>query len=249
MKDQFQDKLKEDVKKINASPNTLVFADKSSNIYEQKPEEHRRILMENITKTYNKAPKDLEHEINLEAKKIAENLELDDRINCLAKTQAFITMKDYKEDFRTNPACGLINPAKSELGKISKNVLEEINTKLRSTLELNQWKSTRSVIEWFNNIENKKNCAFIQLDIKDFYPSVTEKILDNAIEFAKEYTTIVDDDIRIIKHCRKSLLFEKDATWIKKGTACNFDVTMGSHVGAEVCELVGIYILSTLEKE
>ena len=138
----------------------------------------------------------------IEAIKIAENLELDHRINCLAKTQAFITMKDHKEDFHTNPTCRLINPAKSEVGKISKSILEEINTELRSTLELNQWKNTRSVIEWLNSIQNKKNCAFIQLDIKDFYPSITEKILDNAIEFAKEHTTIIDDDIRIIKHCR-----------------------------------------------
>ena len=104
------------------------------------------------------------------------------------------------------------------------------------------------MIEWFNNIENKENCAFIQLDIKDFYLSITEKILDNAIEFTKEYTTIIDDNIRIIKHCRKSLLFEKDATWVKKGTACKFDVTMGSYDRAQVCELVRIYILSTLAK-
>ena len=137
---------------------------------------------------------------------------------------------------------------KSELGKISKNILEEINTKLRSTLGLNQWKSTKSAIEWLSNIESKKNSAFIQLDIKDFYPSITEKILDNAIELAKEYTTISDDNIRIIKHCRKSLLFEKDTAWVKKGTAGNFDVTMGSYDGAEVCELVGIYILSALRQ-
>ena len=45
-------------------------------------------------------------------RKKAEKLELDDRINCLAKTQAFITMKDHKEDFRTNPTCRLINPPK-----------------------------------------------------------------------------------------------------------------------------------------
>ena len=34
-KDEFQDKQKEDVKKNNASPNILVFADKTSNIYEK----------------------------------------------------------------------------------------------------------------------------------------------------------------------------------------------------------------------
>ena len=99
-------------KKDQCIANILVFADKTSKIYEQKPEEHRKILMENTTKTYRKAPKDLEHEINLEAKKIAENLELDDCINCLAKTQAFIPMEDHKEDFRTNPTCRLINPTK-----------------------------------------------------------------------------------------------------------------------------------------
>ena len=33
---------------------------------------------------------------------------------------------------------------------------------------------------------------------------------------------------------------------LKKGTAGNFDVTMGSYDGAEVCELAGIYILSAL---
>ena len=110
IKDEFQDRLKEDVKKINASPNILVFADKPSNIYEQNPEEHRKILKENITKTYKKAPNDLEHEINLEAKEIAENLELDDRINCLAKTQAFITMKDHKEDFPYKPNLPINQP-------------------------------------------------------------------------------------------------------------------------------------------
>ena len=229
------------MRKINVSSNILVFADKTSNIYE-----HRKILKENITKTYKKAPNNLEHEINLEAKEIAEKRELDHRINCLAKTQAFITMKDHKEDFRTNPTCRLINPTKSEPGKISKNILEEINTKLRSTLGLNQWKSTKSVTEWFSNIKSKKNSAFIQLDIKDFYPSITEKILDNAIKLTKEYTTISDDNIRIIKHCRKSLLFEKDIAWVKKGTAGNFDVTMGSYDRAEVCELVEIYILTAL---
>ena len=31
---------------------------------------------------------------------------------------AFITLKDYKENFNINPKCRLINPAKSELGKM-----------------------------------------------------------------------------------------------------------------------------------
>ena len=74
--------------------------------------------MNNITKTYKKAPSEAIDMINKEAKSIAEKLELDDRIERLATTQAFITMKDHKEDFRSNPKCRLINPSKSELGKV-----------------------------------------------------------------------------------------------------------------------------------
>ena len=108
-----------------------------------------------------------------------------------------------------------------------------------------QWKISDNVIEWFNKISEKKNCKFIQLDIKEFYPPITEETLDYAISIAKEHITIPDDDIRIIKHCRKSLLFNKDETWNKKPNS-SFDVTMGSDDGAQVCELVGLCILSLL---
>ena len=84
--------------------------------------------------------------------------------------------------------------------------------------------------------------------VKEFYPSITETILDNAISLAKEHIHINDDHLRIIKHCRKSLLFDTETPWIKRGSQGNFDVTMGSYDGAETCELVGIYILSILAK-
>ena len=51
-----------------------------------------------------------------------------------------------------------------------------------------------------------------------------------------------------IKLARKSLLFSKDGTWVKKGGNELFDVTMGSFDGAEVCELVGLYLLDKLSK-
>ena len=69
--------------------------------------------------------------------------------------------------------------------------------------------------------------------------------MDAAILFAK--TNISNDDIQIIKHSRKSLLFHNTGAWKKKSKSC-FDVTMGNHDGAEVCELVGISILSHLTK-
>eukprot|EP00794_Sanderia_malayensis_P017157 gene17157-biopygen14763 len=46
-------------------------------------------------------------------------------------------------------------------------------------------------------------------------------------------------------HSRKSLLFNDNNAWVKKDNR-NFDVTMGSYDGAEVCELVGLLILNKL---
>ena len=232
---------KKTIRKIKQSQNVFVFADKTSTIYEMPEQQHKKLLHDNVTKTYKIAPPKLETSINLEAKKIAELINLDDRIKCIARTPAFITLKDHKPDFRQNPSCRLINPAKNELGKVSKLIIEKINKKLISELHFNQWKNTNSVLKWFIDISNKKNCSFIQLDIKEFYPSINEGILTNAIQFAELNTTIDDKDLSLIMHCRKSLLFFGNETWKKKSTESCFDVTVGSFDGAEICELVGLY--------
>jgi hypothetical protein len=87
----------------------------------------------------------------------------------------------------------------------------------------------------------------MQFDIVDFYPSITENLLMDAINYAAQHTDVSDKDIEIIMHARKSLLFNKDEPWIKKTNDSTFDVTMGSYDGAEACELVGLYILPTLQ--
>ena len=71
--------------------------------------------------------------------------------------------------------------------------------------------------------------------------------MTNAIQFARLHATIDDKDLRLIMHCKKSLLFFGNETWKKKSTESCFDVTMGSFDGAEICELVGLYIQSNLE--
>ena len=146
------------------------------------------------------------------AKQIAKNIKLYDQIVCTAKSSAFITLEDHKKKkkFRTSTPCRLLNPCKSELGKISKLILEKANKYLADLLSLNQWKNSDMVINWFSSIKNKSQCVFTQLDIMEFYPSITEAILDNAFSFAKQHVEISDKDLRIIKHCRKSLLYHKN---------------------------------------
>ena len=47
---------------------------------------------------------------------------------------------------------------------------------------------------------------------------------------------------------RKTLLFNNNEPWIKKSGKENFDVLMGCYDGAEICELVGTYILNKSKK-
>ena len=114
------------------------------------------------------------------------------------KTPTSITLKDHKDNFQSSLHYRLINPSKSELGKVSKSILENINQHLIKLLCVNQWKNPASVIEWFRNIGDKKNCTFIKFDIRQFYPSITETIPDKALLF-----DISSDNTRLIKHYRK----------------------------------------------
>ena len=121
--------------------------------------------------------------------------------------------------------------------------MERIISDVKRSTKVNQWRETSTVIDWFKKIENKKSSRFIKFDIVDFYPSISEQLLHNAVAFAKLHTTISDQEIRILKHSRKALLFDSKDIWLKNSENPMFDVTMGSLDGAEVCEIVGLYLL------
>ena len=166
--------------------------------------------------------------------------------NQLAKKEAFITLKDHKPTFQDHPTCRLINPTKSEIGVISKKILDEINTSIINSMQMNQWKNTSSVLKWFNTLENKETLSFISFNVCKFYPSITEKLLSKALDFATKYCKISKHERDIFLLAKRSLLFSDDCPWEKKSARNQFDVTMGSFDGAKTCELVGCYILSLL---
>ena len=160
---------------------------------------------------------------------------------------SFITIKDHKENFVNHPTVRLINPAKNELGRISKLILDKISKKISQKFELNQWKNTDVVTDWFKQIKNKNLYKFATFDIKEFYPSIKECLLQNAINFAEQHTEISEKDKAIIFHARKSLLFNGQHVWIKNEGGL-FDVTMGAFDGAEVYEAIGNFLLYQLSK-
>ena len=67
------------------------------------------------------------------------------------------------------------------------------------------------------------------------------------INFTENHTSISQENIRIIKLRRKSVLFYNNKPWKKKEHDSSFDITIGSYDGVELCELIGLYIQSLLE--
>ena len=51
-------------------------------------------------------------------KKLFKELNLEDKMECYAKSPAYITLKDLKENFKNNKKYCLINPSKSEMGLV-----------------------------------------------------------------------------------------------------------------------------------
>ena len=147
----------------------------------------------------------------------------------------------HKENFQNNPTARLINLAKNEIERISKVILDKIKSSLIQQVNIKQWKNTQNLIEWFLKIEEKSNHKFIVFDIKDFYPSIKETLLIKAINFEENHVNIINEDKVIIKHARKSLLYDNSEPWMKKDNGL-FNVTMGAYDGAKVCKLVGVFL-------
>ena len=100
------------------------------------------------------------------------------------KQNCFIILKHRKPNFQNNSMVRLLNPAKNELGRISKTILDKINVNLRDSRHLNQWKNTQEVIDWFKGIDNKQQYKLIMFDIQDFYHPILKELLTDALTVA-----------------------------------------------------------------
>ena len=156
---------------------------------------YNKVLKENITRTYKHAPLKLDASINFEAKLRASKLAVTDCIKRFAKTPAYITLKDHKENFDASTPFRLTNPCKSQIRKVSKRLLKGLNNDLLAILNINHRRDISQVIDWFKKLECKSKSNFIQVDVKEYYPSITGKMLVKAISFASNDTTVSLEDI------------------------------------------------------
>ena len=172
-------------------------------------EEYRDLSQNAVTTTYKKSNKETERRINCEGIKYAKDANILDKAEVNGAANCFVTLKDHKDNFFNHPTTRLINPAKNEIERISKQILDQINSKLCEILKVNEWKNTASVINWLKKTEGKSSHKFLMFDIKDLYSSIKEGLLIEALEFAKQHLTIKSKDIETIYHARKSLLYKE----------------------------------------
>ena len=155
-----------------------------------------------IQKDYRKEAYENVEEVAHEHSKVARDLDIADRIFKTTPREAFITLKDHKEDFEVNPKVRLLNPGKPEIGRPAMKILDNIVKNVREkNTHLNQAISTKDVLIWFNSLENKDQYKFINFDIESFYPSITEDLILKSLNWASEYSPISDQDRKVIIGC------------------------------------------------
>ena len=92
-----------------------------------------------MTSEYKKADKSYVDIVNKEAAELTSTLGIADRVDEYIKQEAFVTVKDHKPNFPDRKQYRLLNPAKSNVGKVSKTILETAVSKVKSSTNLNLW--------------------------------------------------------------------------------------------------------------
>ena len=245
--DQFQEKLKKDVREIREATELIVEADKTSNHYKLTTDQFTDLLAKNIHKDYKKAAnEDLRSTIEHHQEIVAKH-DLDDRMMATQARPARVTLKDHKPHFQEDPKVRLINPTKPDLQVISRYILSRIIKDVRSKTKFRQWINSDSVISWFSDLPDKQRLKFLSFDVVSMYPSISETLLKNALQWASQLTKISKQDMETIMGCKTSLLYDyQKNVWKKKGTQ-DFDITMGAYDGGECCDICVLYLLSQLQ--
>ena len=108
---------------------------------------------------------------------IAKKLGLPDRMERFTEQCAFLTIKDHKCNFGPGSvSCRLINPAKTDIGRIAKHLLQRINEEVRTGTNLNQWRSTQDTLKWFKGLRIGRTTTFIKFDIEAYYPNIKQEV-------------------------------------------------------------------------
>ena len=143
-------------------------------MYKIKPSKYQEILKNKITDNYKIDYNNTIDQINNDTCRFASKLYIEDRLGEFKKKDAYILFKDHEPDFENKLQSRLINSSKTELGKVSKNIIQNIGTNVKKANYSNLWENSYDTNEWFRKIKNKSKATFMQFDNIDFYPSITK---------------------------------------------------------------------------
>ena len=88
----------------------------------------------------------------------------------------------------------------------------------------------------------------MKADIANYYPSITEEIVRNASNYFREKgVEMSQQDENIILKSKVQMASAIDKVWVKKNG--DFDNSMGSLDGCELCEYVGLFLLSKMKED
>ena len=118
------------------------------------------------TTTYKEVNKSMNKEINLEEKNIVKDKIIANRILVNDLNECFISLKDHKPNFTNNPKTRVINPTKMEIGRFSKSILDNLNSKLRNITSLME---TPSPADHFNMNKTNEQSEKIHLIINPIF--------------------------------------------------------------------------------
>lgn len=243
----FQGKLSNRIEFIKKSPKLFVLSDKTGNMFSIPVHLYNEFIRGQLNANYKKAKnRDLDN-INDICMNIANNLNVLDRTQPYTPKQPHFLFKDHKPDFDSKPTIRLISPTKSDIGSISKFIIDGIIPVVRDNISLSLWRSTGDVIAWFSDIADKPSYKFIQFDYVDYYGSISPSLLNKAISFARSFVDIPSADVEVILAARKTLISFDNCTWKRAGTDDLFDITMGSSDSAQITDLVGLFLLAQIK--
>ena len=118
------------MKKVQTSKKTLTPADQTSTMYRLNNNNHQNLLRNAIKITCKKTINNIGTKINKKGIKFAKQENTLDKTEMNDTGNSLVTLKGHKVNFINHATAWAINPSKNEIGRISRCILDQINTKL-----------------------------------------------------------------------------------------------------------------------
>merc|ERR1711983_331151 len=105
VRNQFQDKLKDEIREIKNLDKITVFADKTKNQYRVTVAEYEKKVVNTITDVYRSVKPEVLEKVNKESARLARTFKttkdqtLADRIDRSTQNSSFVSFKDHKRGF------------------------------------------------------------------------------------------------------------------------------------------------------